>query len=237
MEVKEFLQEQHKRIGILKRTLRGKIANKLFTIQKFIESVAIRVLESKKISSIKDNWFVFSCSARQIANFLGESLKTIRHYIILASSLGLVKRIAEAEANGQSSDYGKDGIGIQQYKLKLIDMDTVRNRWRTWVNSGTRIKDLTISKIRTIFGNSVALEIDTHPEARNISLRIQEKEYREQRTQRIIDRLKEDTKLPCAELVVPEVYELMNNLPNENIRLSYLVSRWNKTMGQEKPPE
>lgn len=237
MNLNDFLREQHKRIGILKRTLRGRVANKLFTIQKFIESVAIRALESKKISSVKDDWFVFACSARQIAGFLGESLKTTRHYIILASALGLVKRITEAEADGQSSYYGKDGIGIQQYKLKLIDMDTVRNRWRTWVNSGTRIKDLTISKIRSIFGNSVALEIDTHPEARDISLRIQEKEYREQRTQRIVDRLEKYTKLPCAELAVPEVCELMDNLPNENIRFGYLVSRWNKTMGQEKPPE
>lgn len=172
MILEDFLREQHKRIRLLKLSMRGPIADRLFSIVQVLEDKAIEVFNMKKWQHVEG--LVFSFSKRQMAAALGLNEDSTKRYLILAAALGLVKRVTPEEAHGNSEYWDPEtGIGIQQYTCVLIDRELVRERWRTWNSRPRRIRDITIQKMRDIFGSEVGYEINTHPEATDFWLRQQ----------------------------------------------------------------
>jgi len=228
MLLEDFLREQHKRIGILKRSLRGEIAKKLFSIQKFLEDIAIKFFQKKGLKEDAE-LFVFSCSKNQIATKLGLTPKRTQPYILLAAAIGLVKRVNVLEGGGNSEYYGEDGIGIQQYRWELVDVETVRNRWRIWGDRAIRNLN-TIQDIRNIFGNKIALSIDTHPEARDEGLRVQEKEFRREKEKELVDELELYTNKFS---IIAEQLNL--DVPNHDCgyRHSYLKTKYKVIFGTQ----
>jgi len=108
--------------------------------------------------------FVFSLSERQLAKMLDCSKNTAQRWTILATTLGLITRLSEAEAEGYSEYRHYSGIGIQQYALNKIDLKAVRHNWKKWVDSGMSIRQISSQSMYELFPESI-YTIYQHTEA------------------------------------------------------------------------
>jgi hypothetical protein len=186
----KFLKEQHDTIRLLKLTIRGQVADKLFKIVSFAEEIAKTLYLKKKFFFPEST--VFSMSTNQVTEVLKVSKNKAHDYLTLASALGLVKRITIEEAGGNSEYFGELGIGIQQYLWSKIDKEEVLRRWRLWIGNPMRkLKDLTLTKVANIFGSSVRTEIETHKEATDIYLRQLMREERAHENDKMVEEIKE----------------------------------------------
>lgn len=230
MKLEDFLREQHKRIGILKRNLRGRVAKKLFMLQKVLEDIAIEFYNRSGVKDIAEK-FIFSCSKRQMANLIGVDQSRAGKYLMLAAALGLVKRITIAEGNGYSEYFGRAGIGIQQYRLELVDTCTVNHRWNTWIESGHKTEEMNLNLVLEVFGTEVFNQVNTHPEAKDKELRDRLKQEREEFEDSLIETLEED--INCGVSLIKDLASsVLDNIPINGYRLSYLINRKRTVFGE-----
>lgn len=230
MKLEEFLREQHKRIGILKRSLRGRVAKKLFSIQKFLEDIAIDFYNKSGVKDMAEK-FIFSCSKRQMASLIGVEQVRAGKYLLLAAALGLVKRVTISEGHSYSEYFGRAGIGIQQYRLELIDTCTVNHRWNMWTQSNHKTEEINLNLILEVFGSEVFNQVNTHPEAKDKDLRDRLKQEREEFEDSLIETLEEET--DCRHSLIRELANsVLDDIPTHGYRLSYLVNRRRTIFGE-----
>lgn len=230
MKLEDFLREQHKRIGILKRNLRGRVAKKLFMLQKILEDIAIEFYNRSGVKDIAEK-FIFSCSKRQMANLMEVEQSRAGKYLMLAAALGLVKRVTIEEGNSYSEYFGRAGIGIQQYRLELVDTCIVNRRWNTWIQSGHKTERINLNLVLEVFGSEVFNQVNTHPEAKDKDLRDRLKQKREEFEDSLIKTLEED--INCGVSLIKDLASsVLDNIPINGYRLSYLVNRRKTVFGE-----
>ena len=114
------------------------------------------------------NGFIFSYAHSKFCEKLGMTKTGLNRLLNLAAGLGLITKITPVEGKGIGEYWHKKyGVGTLQFRLDKLDIDEIEKRWLSWLQSGTKLHDVTLGKIRAVLG----VDVETHPEAKDKELR------------------------------------------------------------------
>lgn len=136
---------------------------------------------AKSLSLGRKIWpgFIFGFSHTKFCERLGLTKTALNRILNLAAGLGLITKITPAEAKGIGEFWHKKyGVGMLQFKLVELNLKEIEARWLLWLQSGTKLHDVTLGKIKAVLG----VDIETHPEVKDKELRKLIKEANEKVT-------------------------------------------------------
>lgn len=112
--------------------------------------------------------FIFGFSHNRFCERFGYTKTALNRILNLAAGLGLITKITPWEAKGIGEYWHKRyGVGMLQFRLDDLDLAEIERRWLLWLQSGTKLHDVTLGKIKAVLG----VDIETHPEAKDKELR------------------------------------------------------------------
>lgn len=161
-----FFSQLKKDLTVIGKILRknSDLGQRLLDFTRSYHKIARKLSLGRRV----DEGFIFGFAHTKFCEELNVSKSALNRLLNLAAGLGLITKITPVEARGIGEFWHKRwNVGMLQFRLEPLNLAEIERRWNLWINSGVKLHDVTLTKIRNILG----VDVETHPEVKDKSLR------------------------------------------------------------------